>query len=137
MAEMRDEITIKQEKFAVVYIETTNASEAYRQAYDVGEDTLPGTIWTEASLLLSNPKVRQRVDELKAHHRKAHEITIDGLTHMYKTAYDMGKTTEQSSAMTTAVTGIAKLHGLIVEKKKIEGNLTIEGIKSELFGDDK
>jgi hypothetical protein len=45
-------LTVKQEHFARTFVETGNASEAYRRAYDVGEDTKPKTIWECASKLL-------------------------------------------------------------------------------------
>ena len=61
---MGDKLTPKQEEFARVYVETSNASEAYRQAYDVGEKTKPNVIWVKASETLANGKVSVRVAEL-------------------------------------------------------------------------
>ena len=57
-------LTPKQEAFTLKYVECGNASEAYRHAYDVGEDTKPETIWKEAHTLLADPKVARRVLEL-------------------------------------------------------------------------
>ncbi|TIS17849.1 MAG: hypothetical protein E5X10_01890, partial [Mesorhizobium sp.] len=34
----KDELTQKQEAFCLAYVETGNASEAYRRSCDVGED---------------------------------------------------------------------------------------------------
>ena len=70
------ELTAKQEAFAQaivfgVLVDETgkkkhlNASDCYRSVYNVGETTKPSSIWTEASKLLSNPKVSQRIDVLK------------------------------------------------------------------------
>ena len=70
------ELTAKQEAFAQaivfgVLVDETgkkkhlNASDCYRSVYNVGETTKPSSIWTEASKLLSNPKVKQRIDILK------------------------------------------------------------------------
>jgi phage terminase small subunit len=53
-------LTDKQEAFAVLVASGKNQSEAYRLAYDA-EKMLPASIWTEASLLLSNPKVASRL----------------------------------------------------------------------------
>lgn len=53
-------LTDKQEAFAVLVASGKNQSEAYRLAYDA-ENMLPASIWTEASLLLSNPKVASRL----------------------------------------------------------------------------
>lgn len=69
-------LTPKQESFCQKYIETGNASEAYRQSYDAGK-MLPKTVWEEASRLLADPKVSARVDELGGKHLRRHEVTVD------------------------------------------------------------
>ena len=53
-------LTDKQEAFAVLVASGKNQSEAYRLAYDA-EKMQPSTVWTEASLLLSNQKVANRL----------------------------------------------------------------------------
>mgnify|MGYP003646024853 CR=1 FL=1 len=53
-------LTDKQEAFAVLVASGKNQSEAYRLAYDA-DKMLPASVWTEASLLLSNPKVASRL----------------------------------------------------------------------------
>jgi phage terminase small subunit len=58
-------LTPKMERFAIEYVATGNASEAYRRAYDA-ENMLPTTIHVQASLLLDNDKVAKRVNEEKA-----------------------------------------------------------------------
>ncbi|APY15824.1 hypothetical protein GJU94_13130 [Brucella sp. 10RB9214] len=50
-------LTPKQEAFARAYVETGNASEAYRRAYNVGDKTKPESVWVKASELLANGKV--------------------------------------------------------------------------------
>ncbi|MHB1934826.1 MAG: terminase small subunit [Leptospirillum sp.] len=62
---MKDKLTPKQEAFVLAYIETGNASEAYRRAYDAGK-MLPGTINRKAFELLENGKVTARIAELRA-----------------------------------------------------------------------
>lgn len=57
-------LTAKQEAFVVAYMECGNASRAYREVYDA-ENMKPGTVWTEACLLLQNHKVAQRVRGLR------------------------------------------------------------------------
>lgn len=66
-------LTQKQETFALAYVETGNASEAYRSAYSVKANTKPETVWTNASQLLTDTKVTQKVLELQA---KAAERTL-------------------------------------------------------------
>ena len=59
-------LTIKQEAFARAYVETGNASEAYRRSYNVKEDAKPEGIWVDACKLLHTPNVSLRVAELQA-----------------------------------------------------------------------
>ncbi|MGE4336490.1 MAG: terminase small subunit [Pigmentiphaga sp.] len=58
-------LTAKQEAFALAYLETGNASEAYRRAYSAAK-MKDKQVWEEASKLLSHPKVAQRLEQLKA-----------------------------------------------------------------------
>jgi hypothetical protein len=62
---MKDTLTPKQETFVLAYLETGNASEAYRRAYDSGK-MLPGTINRKAFELLENGKITARIADLKA-----------------------------------------------------------------------
>jgi phage terminase small subunit len=71
-----DKLSLKEEAFCRSYIETANASEAYRRSYNA-EKMKPATINTKASLLLAKDKIRARIDELRAGHRKRHEVTVD------------------------------------------------------------
>ena len=116
-------LTIKQENFCRAYIETGNASEAYRQAYDA-ENMKPETINRKAKELLDNGKITARVDELKAVHAERHDVTVDSLTTEYEEARGVAKDTKQPSAMVSATTGKAKLHGLVTDKQ--EAKVTVE-----------
>lgn len=119
MADDRPKLTPKQEAFALAYVETGNASEAYRQCYDVGDSTKPEVIWVKASELLKNGKVAVRVLQLKEHHAKRHEITVDKLTEMLKEDRELARTGGEPAAAIKAVEVLAKLHGHMVEKKVV------------------
>lgn len=58
-------ITPKQEAFSVAMLTADTASDAYRRAYSTARMT-PKQINEEASKLMANPKVAQRVAELRA-----------------------------------------------------------------------
>lgn len=73
----RDALTPKQEAFARAFVETGNASEAYRRAYDVSPSTKPETVNRKAVEVLKNGKVTARVDELQAEIAERHNVTID------------------------------------------------------------
>lgn len=60
----RKELTQKQEVFCLAYIESGNASEAYRRAYCAAK-MKDKTIWEKASTLLADGKVTARVAELR------------------------------------------------------------------------
>lgn len=66
-------LTGKQERFCRHYLDTDgNASEAYRMSYDTSK-MQPSTVHYSAWELMNNPKITQRIDELRADRRKATE----------------------------------------------------------------
>lgn len=71
-------LTIKQEKFCNYYIETGNASEAYRRAYNC-DNMSEKAIWENASKLLNNTKVAPRVKELQDELKDISDITKERL----------------------------------------------------------
>ena len=112
-------LTQKQENFCLKYLECGNASEAYRHAYDA-EKMSAETIHKRASELMNNGNVTGRIEELKADHRKRHNITVDDLLDELEEARACALTCEtpQSSAAVSATMGKAKLLGL--DKQIIE-----------------
>jgi phage terminase small subunit len=62
---MTAKLTPKQEKFCLVYLETGNASEAYRQAYNA-ENMKPESINRKAKDLIDDVKIAARMKELTA-----------------------------------------------------------------------
>jgi phage terminase small subunit len=72
---MTKKLTPKQRKFAEEYVNTGNASEAYRRAYDVGADTKTEVINVEGSRLLSDPNISLRVKELQKKEAESFQIT--------------------------------------------------------------
>ena len=55
-------MTPRQEAFALAYVETGNASEAYRRAYPRSRNRKPEPVDKRASELMANGKVLGRVD---------------------------------------------------------------------------
>lgn len=113
-------LTIKQEKFCMVYIETSNASEAYRQAYNC-ENMKENSINVNASKLLADAKITLRLEELRKEHAERHNLTINDLI---KELDDTKKVAlsamiPQCSAAISATMGKAKLLGFL--DKKDEG----------------
>lgn len=115
-------LTIKQEKFCMVYVETGNASEAYRQAYNA-ENMKEASINVNASKLLADAKIALRIKELKSGHTKRHELTIDDLVKELEEARAcaLNGETKQTSAAVAATMGKAKLLGLVTDKQELTG----------------
>lgn len=123
-------LTPKQERFACAYIETGNACEAYRRAYDC-KGMKQTSIEVNACKLLASAKVAQRVDDLRAEHAERHAITVDSLTAMLLKDREGARDAKQFSAAITAVMGLAKLHGVVIDKSEVTGKnggpIQIEG----------
>ena len=134
-------LTPKQEAFARVYLETSNASEAYRQAYDVREGTKPQNIWVNACKLLANAKVAQRVAELHQMAAERSMVTVASITRELDEARDLASSERQAAAMTGAIMGKAKLHGLLVDRqdhnhRSADGTMTPSTIVLRAAGND-
>ncbi|CUK21911.1 terminase small subunit [Achromobacter xylosoxidans] len=112
-------LTPKQEAFALAYVETGNASEAYRRSYSA-EKMKPAVVAVKASELLAHGKVSVRVAELQAAHAERHKLTVDDLLRELEEARQAALTAEsvQSSAAVAATMGKAKLLGL--DKQVVE-----------------
>ncbi len=114
-------LTPKQEAFARAYVETGNASEAYRRAYDA-ENMLPETIWPEASKTLANHNVATRVMELQLQARERLMVTIESLTQELDEARALALADPKGAAAAVSATmGKAKLHGLLTDKQELTG----------------
>jgi len=121
---MARKLTVKQEKFAMAYAETGNASEAYRQSYSA-ENMKRETIASKACLLLKRDNVQAMVKILQALARESHGVTVDTLTKEYEGIRKGAKKDKQYSAAVTAITGKARLHGLIDNNKSIGVNVNV------------
>ncbi len=78
---MPSKLTPKQEKFSQLYVSLGNASEAYRQSYDV-DKSKPETVTENASRLLADSNVLARVEEIKGDTAKDHSVTRKDIVRM-------------------------------------------------------
>ena len=121
-------LTIKQEAFARAYVETGNASEAYRRAYNA-ENMKQESIAVRACQLLAHCKVSVMVQQLKDQAAERHAVTVDSLVNELEEARIAALTAEspQSAAAVSATMGKAKLMGLdkqILDLKSSDGSMT-------------
>jgi phage terminase small subunit len=116
------DLTAKEAAFALAYVETGNASEAYRRAFNVRPGTKDKTVWENASRILAKPRVAERVVELQAEARERSLVTVECLTEELEQARLLAMADEKgASAAVAAIMGKAKLHGLLVERREHSG----------------
>lgn len=109
---MSDKLTPKQEAFALAYVETGNAAEAYRRAYDVKAATTHSSIYVAASRMLDNPKIILRVEELQAQAVELCLYTVKDAFTEYEVARNLALEESNPSAAVAAVKGKVALFGL-------------------------
>ena len=111
-------LTPKQEAFAVEYVGTGNASEAYRRAYNA-TNMKSATIHSRASELLKHGGIAARVAQLKVHLAADNEVTFGEVAAALRASITAAMEAGQHSAAVSACMGLAKLGGLLVEKRRV------------------
>lgn len=106
-------LTAKQEAFCLAYIETNNASKAYRAAYNTSR-MKPDTITNNAYKLTQDNDIATRLKQLREPIMQRHNVTVDSLVVELEQARQaaLSAETPQSSAAVAATMGKAKLCGL-------------------------
>ena len=110
-----ERMTPKQERFCQAYIETGNASEAYRQAYNA-DKMQAQTIHVKASELLASGKVAVRLEELNRAAQMRHLDTVDSLCEELNNHREQAIQTAQLSAANQATLGKARLLGYLADR---------------------
>lgn len=113
-------LTIKQESFCQKYVETGNASESYRHAYNAG-GMKPETVHKRASELFGNGAVTGRLADLRGAVSATHGVTVGSLIAELEEARQVGRGRDQASAMVAATLGKAKLAGLDKDAGEVGG----------------
>lgn len=103
--------TDKMELFCLAYVETGNASEAYRRSYNTA-NMADKTAQREGYNTLQKPQVQARIEELRNQAMDRHEITVDTLLLELEQARILALDTKKAAAAVTATMGKAKLLGL-------------------------
>jgi hypothetical protein len=124
-------LTDKQEKFAQCIAKGYTQADAYREAYDC-EDMIDNTVYKEACLLMNNPKITERVKELKERNLEKNydrdvRYYLEKLEEIRQKAVAEG----QYSAAVSAIKEDAKISGVYVEKAEVKNN--VELVKEVTF----
>lgn len=104
-------LTLKQENFIWEYIKTGNAAKAYREAYDA-HFMLDDSIYVEASRLLNNPKITQRLNEIKTEIASEQKINLEQILFELEQARMTAHAKEDVIGMVKATTAKARILGL-------------------------
>lgn len=117
-------MTPKQEAFALAYVETGNASEAYRRAYNA-ENMKPAVINVKASQLLHSDKVAVRVADLRQKNAQAVEEKA-GITAamVAERAWEIATAKDNGPAV-MALNLLAKQFPEFSEKHEFSGDVTM------------
>lgn len=135
-------LTEQQEKFCRVFVETGNASESYRQAYNA-KNMGQNTIAVKASEMLNKDNITVRLQQLRETHQKRHAITVDTLLEKLNRVYDAAMDTgdeaaprpAQAAAATGAVMAQAKLLGLDKQLIELSGEIGVRKTLDDFYGD--
>ena len=122
-------LTPKQESFCLAYLETGNASEAYRRAYDSGDMAAP-TINRKAKDLLNNGKITARLETLRAPAIAKAQLTVEDLLGELEEARALAMSIEAPAPAVSATMGKAKLLGLgkvTLDHTSSDGSMTPVG----------
>lgn len=119
-------LTPKQEKFCLVYLETGNASEAYRQAYNASNMNTD-SINRRAKELLDNSKITARLSEIRAPIIAKTQITVEDLLRELEEARRLALDTGAPAPAVSATMGKAKLLGLdkqVIDHQSSDGSMS-------------
>ena len=117
-----NELTQKQENFCLAYIETGNASEAYRKAYNATGSS-EKSVWELASKMLDNPKVISRLEALREQAARRALLTLERHLEELATLRDEARAEGRYSAAIAAEIARGKAAGLYVEQSRTEGEI--------------
>ena len=122
-------LTAKQEAFCQGIADGLGQADAYRMAYDA-DGMKDNTIYSKASVLMSDGKVTARVAELKAQVAEkqlwTREMSVKGLMSAYRIALEA----KASTGMTAAVKELNIMHGYN-EPTKLAVNMHFKPITDE------
>jgi phage terminase small subunit len=104
-------MTPKQEIFCQAYVETGNASEAYRRAYDAAR-MKPATINRKAKVELDKGKIRARISAIQAAVQRRYETTTASLVVELEADRTLARRNDQANAAINATMSIARLYGI-------------------------
>lgn len=137
-------LTQKQEDFCLAYVETSNASEAYRRAYS-SNSMLDSTVWRNACAVMKNTKVQARIAELQGEIAADTKNKVSDLLAQLEETYQAAMKDGAFTPAVNALMGKAKILGhdkpdahldkeikrLEIQRRKLELQQLSEGSKPQ------
>lgn len=114
-------LTAQRETFAAALAAGDSQADAYRKAYPRSLKWKQEAVWSEASTLAKDPKVCQRVAELRARAAEANAVTLEGHVAELAELREAAKRAGQLSAAIQAEVARGKASGLYVERLQHAG----------------
>ena len=108
---MQPSLTPKQDHFCIAYLETGNASAAYRASYEAG-GMAPATVNRTAHALLNNRKITARLAELRAPILDRAQLNLERHLDILARIRDNAEAKHQFSAAVAAEVARGKAAGL-------------------------
>jgi phage terminase small subunit len=103
-------LTAKQEAFCQGIADGLGQADAYRAAYDA-DNMKENSVYVQASKLMKNPKIAQRIADLRFEVQEkqlwTREMSVKGLV----TAYKVANKAANASGMTGAIKELNAMHG--------------------------
>lgn len=115
-------LTPKEEAFCRAYLRTGYGAAAYRAAYNVGEKTKANTVYTLASKLLAKGKIAARIREIMDGEA---DVTLGEIVNGFKVARQIAIEDRVPSAITGAVTALARVKGFLKDDAAKAGDIHI------------
>ncbi|CAB4214942.1 hypothetical protein UFOVP1470_1, partial [uncultured Caudovirales phage] len=120
--------------FAQAVVSGMNQSDAYRSAYDVRPDTKAESVNVSASQLMSDPKISQRVDELRKPVIKKAQMTLESHLARLQSLSESAEADKQFSASISAEVARGKASGVAVDKSQMDISVTFPKIINVIAG---
>lgn len=109
------ELTAKQEMFCINYIETGNASEAYRRSYDAGGMN-ENSINRKAKELMDNVKITARLSEIRKPVIEKAQLTLEEHLSDLKRLRDLAEREGKYGPAVTAEMARGKASGFYIDR---------------------
>ena len=118
-------LTPKQEAFAQAVVTGMSQSDAYREAFNVGEKTKATSGNVSESKLMADPNIVQRVAALRETVAKKAQITLESHLDDLLRLRNMAAKEKQYSAAITAEVARGKASGVVTDKLDLGGTVKL------------